>query len=63
MMTKKWKEGQGNSSVDKGLSSVHKDTGLIPKTEEKNRKKEKGFLNVAYKSFLLKQEKKKNIFL
>lgn len=48
--------------MDKGLSSVHKDTGLIPKTEEKDRKKEKGFLNVVYKSFLLKQEKKKEHF-
>lgn len=34
-----WKESQGSSSVDKGLSSVHKATGLILGTKEKNRKK------------------------
>lgn len=44
--------------MDKGLSSVHKETGLNPKTEGKNIKKEKEFLNVVYTSFLLKQEKK-----
>jgi hypothetical protein len=38
MMTKREKRAREIvSSVDKDLSSVHKDTGLIPRTEEKNR--------------------------